>query len=215
MLKRIFFLLGAVISLTSCLDITDNITVKKNGSGTYNRVVDFSQLMESIASFSEDNDTTLNQTKHSLDSTMQSQFEFIKNTAGIKNATLNHNAEKSIYTFSFEFANFNQVNSIFSKIAGLAEHQPFEWKKGKIALAGGIPGYIDAKTPEMGEEDISMMSTYFGEADYHLTMSFPKKVKSSSNSKFKVEETKKLVLVSNFGDILTDPSISKTSVTYK
>lgn len=190
MLKKFWVLLAGAMLLTSCFDVTDKIAVNKDGSGSYDRVINYNSFLSMMSSMGG-GDSARQETWHSIDSGMQAQLRKLKSSGSISNATMSMSADSTVYTLHFDFSNLAAVNSFFynestDETTGEKNKQTefFRMKKGKIEFAGGLPGMFDPAEAENSGEEMEMMASFFSSNQYELQVTVPGKLKKSSNKAF-------------------------------
>ncbi|HNI45657.1 MAG TPA: hypothetical protein PK230_13225, partial [Chitinophagales bacterium] len=105
------FLALVLTSFSACFTMTEEVTLRSNGSGSFARTVDMSQLLGMMSMFMPDS------LKDSLDF---SKMDFNEMTArfvglnGISNVKSDYD-KSGIITLSFDFKNLTALNSAITK----------------------------------------------------------------------------------------------------
>lgn len=149
-MRKIFFLLGLILSLTSCT-FTENITINPDGTGQYVLNMDGSSFMAMIPKDSLGNknqkavDTTfsfkqiLEETKDSVAKLPKEQQDKLKNLANF-NMRMKMNYESKDFLVTMN-TNFNSVAELQNVMDNLGELQ--KMSKGKKTFGGNSTGGMD------------------------------------------------------------------------
>lgn len=211
MLKRNLLLILPLLMLSSCFEVWDRIYIAKDGSGTFQREMNYTELMSMMGSF-DTTGATLPAMKRSIDSTMNALKDRISRTEGITEVTLRPSDDSTIYNIRFNFRNVNSLNKAWRNEEDGSSPAYYSWKKGKLTISGGIPGMISPEpNPEQGESSADMLST----AKYTLDVQAGTKRKASSNKEYKDFGKRGLRYTGSYGDLMKNPALSKTVIVYK
>ena len=199
------FLLFAAVSFlaTGCLDLTDEITLNSNGSGSYVNSMDVTKLMEqmnTLSAFDSTGQMVPNMEK-SLDSTFDEVVKKYKDINGVSDVQLDKSV-KNIYKVSLRFANINVLNDVIDiDKKEDAEKKLYSWTKGKLSRKDG--GVSMASDFLNGYEDNKeMMETYLADMKYNLIYHLPGAVKKMTNNRAILSDDKKTVtLETSFSEL--------------
>jgi hypothetical protein len=196
MKKRLNGLLALCLTLclTACFDITEEVTVAKNGSGSYTQTINAEKMQEQLAFFAA-MDTTgqmVPKLKQGIDSSLRDNWEKFKNIKGISNLKI-ENAKDFVYTVKFDFTDILALNSALNTDKKEAKDKDaYSWKKGKLTRKD-----LGLNLADLGMEDanqqMDMVKGMMGEANYTLIFRLPKAVKSVSNEDAKIGDDKMTV----------------------
>jgi hypothetical protein len=219
MLKNLMLPILAVLSLTSCFDVTDKVTVQKDGSGSYQRVMDYTKSLEGMKAMALENDTALQKFVHSIDSSTRALYEKITSTPGITGEGMDVSENGVVFTLKFKFNALTSLNKAFSNMldeAGSGSNAKgyFTLKKGKLSFLGGVPGIVNPTGKKMDEETLTMMKGMMGEASYGLTIESVGNAKKSS-SKLWTMDGNKFQTSMPLIDLFETPLKSKADLTFK
>jgi hypothetical protein len=213
-----FLLLFSSLTLTGCLDILEELTVKKDGSGSFTYQVDAVKMMEQMASFAA-MDTTgemIPKMKHSLDSTFMSQWEKYKDIKGISNIKVDTSTEY-IYKVSFDFTNFDALNAARNLDQKPENQNAFSFEKGKVTRrnnVGELPANLGGE--DGNEESSAMAKQMLAEMKYKIVFKLPNKVKEVNNKTATISDDKTTVtLETNLGDVIEKKVEIGMEVSYK
>lgn len=217
-MKKIFLMLltaVSLLSLTGCFDITEEITVKKDGSGEYMNKIDASKLADQLQLLAA-MDTTgemIPKLKYSLDSSFSSIWVSYKSIKGISNVKID-TSKDFVYIMTMNYANMEALNEALSKDKSVGQQNLYSWEKGKITRQDIPLNLNDMKSDD--EQQKEMMKGFLKDMTYKIIFHLPNNVKDVSNKAATVSEDKKTVtLEANMLDITEDKVKLGTQVTYK
>ncbi|WP_448518416.1 hypothetical protein [Rhodoflexus sp.] len=111
----ILVLLLAACSLTSCFEVREDITIDKNGAGSYAFLIDMSSskaMIDLAVGMQATKDRTpFNQ----MDSSFAKGIARLSNMEGISNVQPINNREQYIFGMSFDFANIDALNAALNQ----------------------------------------------------------------------------------------------------
>jgi hypothetical protein len=217
-MKKIFLMLLTTVSLlamTGCFDITEEITVNKDGSGVYMSKIDATKMEEQLQLFASI-DTTgqmIPKLKHDLDSSFASAWDTYKNVKGISNVKVD-TSKPYIYIVTLNYANVDALNTALAKDKAVGQQKLYSWEKGKIARQDIPLNMNDMKTDDESQKE--MMKSFLKDMKYTIIFHLPNNIKDNSNKAAILSEDKKTVtLEANLLDITEDKVKLGTQVTYK
>jgi hypothetical protein len=184
---------ASVFTMTACFDITEDITINKDGSGTYVSTTDASKLSEQLGMLAA-MDTTgelIPKLKYSLDSSFSanfSQYAAIKGVSKMKVDT----SKAYIYKVTLDFTDINALNGVINvDKKDDAQKNLYTWVKGKLTRKDSGVGM-----GEMGMEDDQqkeMAKSLLKDMKYTIIYHLPKKVSGMTNKEAKLSDDKKTV----------------------
>ncbi len=185
---------ASVFTMTACFDITEEVTVNKDGSGTYTSVTDASKLSEQLQMLAA-MDTTgelIPKMKFSLDSTFNENFKQYATLKGVSNMKVD-TSKGYVYKVTLDFADINTLNAVMNvDKKEAAQKNLYSWSKGKLTRKdsgiGGM-GEMDMEDESQKEMARSMLTDMKYRIIYHL----PKKVSGMTNKEAKLSNDKKTV----------------------
>lgn len=210
--------LFAVVLLSGCLTIEEHYSFKRNGSGTMEYVVDISELMGLMESFSGDDEEGGGAPPASgMD--MTSEVEALKQLPGISKVKLD-TRKKWVQRISFKFKDVDALNSALNVImadSSGASHTFFRWEGDTLVrtsnrhayeLGAGLSKTEDAGEEEAGEEDGLDLDAMLGSMNYSFSFKFARPITLSGVAEG-VERTdrssREFVLDTDFSVIGKDP----------
>jgi hypothetical protein len=217
-MKKFFSMILVAVSLlsvTGCFDITEEITVNKDGSGQYVNKIDATKMAEQMQMLAA-MDTTgemIPKLKYSLDSSFASTWDTYKNIKGISNVKVD-TSKAYVYIVTFNYANIDALNEALAKDKSVGEQKLYSWEKGKLTRQDLPLNMNDMKTDD--EQQKEMMKTFLAEMKYRIVFHLPNNVKDVSNKAATISDDKKTVTVeANLLEITEDKVKLGTQITYK
>lgn len=217
-MRKLFSLLLAVVVtvfFTSCFDITEEITVKEDGSGNYISRIDatkFAEQMQLFAAFDSTGEL-IPKMKYSLDSTFSVTWDTYKSTKGISNVKIDTSVAY-VYVLNMDYANINALNSAIGKSKSESEQNLYSWEKGKISRKDTPLNLGDMKSEDETQKE--MVEGFLKDMKYTIIYNLPGKVKEQTNKESKISNDKKsVVLECNLLDVIDGKVKLSNEVTYK
>lgn len=185
---------ASVFTMTACFDITEDITVNKDGSGIYVSTTDASKLSEQLSMLAA-MDTTgqmIPKLKYSLDSSFTANFTQYAKIKGVSNVKIDTSKEY-LYKVTLNFADVDALNGVINvDKKDAAQKNLYAWTKGKLTRKdSGIGGM-----GEMGMEDEQqkeMAKSMLKDMKYTIVYHLPSKVSGVTNKEAKLSADKKTV----------------------
>ena len=185
-LARLSALLCLLI-FSGCFDMTEEITVNKNGSGTYKGKIDIRKTVETLRSFMPEDSLKNNK---GLD-TVGSIWKGIDSIPGITEFKEGKEADY-VYTVSFRFANMTALNAALNKnksdkskerYKDLFAFSPgsFSRKDSTFDMAESMKGADSENMSDSAKEAMSMIKAFMGDMKVTEIYHFPGKVSSYTN----------------------------------
>jgi hypothetical protein len=207
-------------TFVGCIDIVEEISMNKKGSGTYKINIDFTDFMAQMEGMSAF-DTTgqmLVQIQRSLDSVFSVKAEEYKKIEGVKNVGLDK-TKKSIYNISFDFSDVAALNKV---MALDAKEKPenttiYSWEKGKLkrnsqglAALGGVGDLTGSGI------DIESMKGYLEKLTFKVIVKLPGKIKEIDNkSALTAQDKTGFTIDTNFKELIEKNVDLNYSIKYK
>ena len=227
LVRSLVFVCCISFPFTSCIDIIEDMILKKDGTGTYAVTIDMGEMMNDpmLKGLMETDEKNKEKNKD-IDSTVQ--LGDLPDSLIAENPDLWKRTKMHIYSNSKEEAFFVKISLDFknvSEIAYLSANINKVMEKAKAnplgeeqASSGGSPGLLNegigyvlngkelvrkTSTPQADEptEDLEMMKSFLGSAEYKMNFEMPGKVKKATFPNAKVVG-KKVSVVIPFLDIL-------------
>ncbi|HRI26634.1 MAG TPA: hypothetical protein PK239_02530 [Chitinophagales bacterium] len=173
----IALLLGLMLFLAGCFDITEEVTFLKNGQSGTNRVtIDMSSMMGMLSMFMPD---SLKESM-SMDNMLQTDMSLYTRISGISNVR-SERIDEYKYAITYDFATIDALNKAQaldnSNDTGLGKiATKFKGKKGKLYRQ---TSYSPGEEAEHDHEidDYKEMFDLMGEPKYRVIYHFPNKIK--------------------------------------
>ncbi len=225
----LFIVVILAISLTSCFDLKEEVTINSNGSGSFIQTIDMGNnpMMQMALNMQSDSAKDDNNGMNKMDSTMEETKAKLSQVKGISNVKTASLTEELKYTIMYDFADVDALNRAINAAKKEKEgevkimEKVYSFKKGKFTRAnnfsmgsnemdlseifGGKKGDDDGEQTEEEKAQVKqMMQMFFGSANYTYIVHVPTKVKSYSNkSNTSVSEDGKTLTMSiPFMDLL-------------
>ena len=202
-MKKIFsaFLLAALLTLTGCFNVTDEITLNEKGGGQYKTTMDASkmiEMMEMMRTLMPDSlkDSPEMNNMNNLGDSLLKAWPALENLSGISRINRAMIAA-SVYEISFQFADISALNRALAARSQKSVNAEggktafYSFEKGKLVCtntmeAAGLGDAMKEIKNEMAgdggkEEDLSMAKSMLGEMTYTIIYNLPGKVTTFSN----------------------------------
>ena len=212
-----FLLLATTIStVTSCFEITEEVSVNKDGSGNYISTINATKLseqMQMLAAF----DTTgemIPKLKYSLDSTFAETFKKYAKIKGISNVKVD-TSEAYIYKVSMDYKDVKALNEVVNlDKKGVERQDLYDWKKGQLTRKDVALNLDDMKMEDESQKE--MAKSMLDGMKYTIIFNLPGKVQKSMNKEAKISSNKKTVtLACNLLDVMDKKVSLGNEVKYK
>lgn len=187
---RTFLFAAIVFTVTGCLDILEEITFNKDGSGTYVTAYDITELVDTYDMLDE-----TGKGRKDLERTLDSTFEDLKKkTARINgvSAVSIDKSKKNITKLRLNFTNITVLNKVLNQDKKLAsEMNLYSQSKGRLSRkASGVSSWLGGNSEE---DDDEMMSSLLSEMKYRIIYHLPNRVKKMTNEDATLSNDKKTV----------------------
>ena len=198
-MKKLFNALLAAFSLltfTACFDITEDVTVNKDGSGIYVSTMDATKLGEQLKAFAAFDSTgeMIPKLKYSLDSTFRDLWTRYSKVKGISNLKIDTSKEY-VYKMTMNFTDFTALNTAINiDKKDATQKDIYTWEKGKVSRKDAAMnlGDLGAGGDDQQKE---MAKGMLKEMTYKTIFRLPNDVKTVSNKAAKIESDKKTVVL--------------------
>ncbi|MGB3007084.1 MAG: hypothetical protein WBC06_11275 [Chitinophagaceae bacterium] len=217
-IKRNLLFIAIAFMITGCWEVTEEITINKDGSGTYVNKLDISKYIEqyeTLSAMDSSNKQMIPDFKKALDSSFRLVVLKYKLIKGVSSAKLDTSIT-NLYTISFNFSDVDVLNmALDSDKKEKTEKELYSWSKGTLVRKGGGVNMIDELTETEGEQN-ELMDSYTSEMHYKLIYHLPGAVKKMSNDNALLSDDKKTVtLETNFNDVKKNAKLLMNEVKYK
>ncbi len=225
-----FFILAFVaLFLTSCFDLKEEVTINKDGSGSFIQTIDLGNNPMMQMALNMESDSSQNEEKrmNKMDSTLAQTKEKLSKVKGISNIKTASSTEGLKYTVMYDFANVDALNAALNAAKEKKEgevqlmQKQYSFKKGeftrinafsmgndKMDLSTIMGGKEDGKEQTEGEKEQmkQMMTMFFNGANYTYIVHVPNQVKSYSNKENTTisEDKKTLTMTIPFLDLMEE-----------
>ncbi|MEM6347095.1 MAG: hypothetical protein AAF927_24690, partial [Bacteroidota bacterium] len=197
-------LIMAVAIAPACLEIEEEVSLNKDGSGSYLMSIDMSEVMGMLQGMMGDNEEALDQAgMGKMDSTLQETANKLRELDGI--SKVKHSVEGFRFSIGYDFSSLAVLNKAQSEgnisalgtgldpsMAGGAEN--FSLAKRTFTRAAAPMDDLMEGMDEDEAGSIEMVKMFLGEASYKMTYRMPGKVKSVSNELSEIQADGKTVV---------------------
>ncbi len=212
-MNKILGIILCSLLLTSCFDISEEISISKTGGGTYQVTMNLSQIKTMMEALKTD---SAKAAEGGVDSFHLGMLKSLKETAdkfriipGLQNVQYSSNQSTSEYTVGFEFNNITALNTAMKEEG---KKDKYIWQKGKFTI---LDIGINPLTQGDGDvENNEMTKTMMADVKYNLKITVPSKVKKTSNADAIVKRNT-LVFNSTLGAIDKSTDVIKMTIKYK
>ncbi len=194
-LLRILVLLSVVIT-PSCLEMVEEISLEKNGSGNYSMAVDMSQMMEMLSGLMGDTDDPTTDAFAQMDSAIQETVKKLRQIEGISNVS--HQSEGYRFSVNYSFssvealnqANLNEDNESAAMLGMSGSNYSLAKR---VFSRQSVP--ISDMLGEMDDEEgmMDMVKMFMADASYKQIYHMPGQVKSAANDNSEISSDKRTV----------------------
>ncbi|RKE89536.1 hypothetical protein [Epilithonimonas arachidiradicis] len=191
------FIFFVFLSLTSCFDIIDKISLKADGSGEYSVILNASKSKTRLQSISKME--TINgkkvPKKSEIDKKLNDASAIFKTVSGISNVKTSFDAENYIIKLSCNFKKIENINAglelLKSKnvIGKMIPTQLYKNNSSEKILVRNKISSFKTEYDKMSSADKEV----FTNATYTSILQFENLIKSQTNSEYKISPNKKAI----------------------
>ena len=205
-----------VLTMSACFEITEEVTVNKDGSGSYTNIMDATKLseqMQMIAAF-DSTGQMVPKLKYTLDSTFAETFKKYAQLKGVSKVVAD-TSKPYIYKVSLNFTDVTALNEVINlDKKDDAMKNVYAWKKGQLTRKDFALNLDDMKMEDESQKE--MAKSMLEGMKYTIILNLPGKVKNSTNKQAKISNDQKTVtLVCNLLDVIDKKVDLGNDVTYK
>jgi hypothetical protein len=199
-MRKLWFLLPLVFSLSSCFDVIEDISLKANGSGSFLYIVNCSQSKSEIASMLK-LDSFMGSRLPSLSEIQQNVSvtrKALSASEGISNVTVTEDYTNYIIEIRGNFASIKDFNNAVKKISigmGAEEtivNEGFNYEGSDTSFARIVSAVLDDKAAKKVEK---LLGANLAKASYTMIIHSEKPIQKVSNSVAKLSPSKKAVML--------------------
>jgi len=196
---------------TSCFDIKEILILKKDGTGTYQFIIDMSQSRAMLSMLENmDNDSTKETSDkkspfEEVDESFEETRSYLEAITGIINVNSIKDEENLLFGIQFEFLNMYSLNKALNRInhkkeEKIAKEQLYFSLSKKIFKRYNTENFTEnlMKSTGMGEGDSLNIAMFFKDLSYSTKYTMPKRIKSMSNPDGILSDDKKTVSVTYY-----------------
>lgn len=201
---KYFFLFCIFLSLTSCFDIIDKISLKADGSGEYAVIVNASKSKTRLQSISKME--TINgkkvPKKSEIESKVNQASSIFKSVSGISNVKTSLDFDNFIIKLSCNFKKIENINSGLEQLKAkniIGKTVPTQLYKQNVAEKTFIRNKIGSYKNEYDKLS-KADKEIFSDATYTSILQFENVIKSQTNNSYTVSPNRKAIKLN--GNIL-------------
>lgn len=190
----VFFLF---LSLTSCFDIIDKISLKSDGSGEYSVILNASKSKTRLQSISKME--TINgkkvPKKSEIDNKLNDASAIFKTVPGISNVKTSFDAENYIIKLSCNFKKIENINAGLELLKSknvIGKMIPTQLYKNNLSEKTFVRNKISSFKTEYDKMS-SADKEVFNNATYTSILQFENTIKFQTNSEYKISPNKKAI----------------------
>lgn len=191
------FIFFVFLSLTSCFDIIDKISLKADGSGEYSVILNASKSKTRLQSISKME--TINgkkvPKKSEIDKKLNDASAIFKTVAGISNVKTSFDAENYIIKLSCNFKKIENINAGLELLKSknvIGKMIPTQLYKNNLLEKILVRNKISSFKTEYDKMS-SADKEVFNNATYTSILQFENLIKSQTNSEYKISPNKKAI----------------------
>ena len=215
-MKKIIWIIIALltISLTSCITIEEHYTVKRNGSGHMEYIIDMSEMASMLEMFSEGQGESEGEDGNPLDGLTEGfggadigdLSDKLKGMEGISNVTQIKGESELYMGVSFDFKSIDALNGAVASLSsgGVSTPIVFDGKKFSRKQTLGDEFKLDEMLGDSEEVDINQMNMFFSQMKYKVSVSFQKPINAiytTGDAKFTDKKHKTMEIETSFKDL--------------
>jgi len=191
------FLFCSFLTLTSCFDIIDKISLKADGSGEYSVILNASKSKTRLQSISKME--TINgkkvPKKSEIDKKLNDASAIFKTVAGISNVKTSFDADNYIIKLSCNFRKIENINVGLEQLKAkniIGKMVPTQLYKNNLSEKMFVRNKISSFKNEYDKMS-SADKEVFDNATYTSILQFENVIKSQTNSGYKISPNKKAI----------------------
>lgn len=216
MFRYLLFAVTIMTTMSACFEITEEVTVNKDGSGKYTSIIDATKLseqMQMLAAFDSTGEM-VPKLKYSLDSTFAETFKKYETVKGISKVVMD-SSKPYVYKVTMDFTNVNALNEAVNlDKKDESMKNLYSWKKGQLIRKDFALNLDDMKMEDESQKE--MAKSMLDGMKYTIIMNMPGKIKSISNKEAKISDDKKTVtLACSLLDVMDKKVNLGNEVSYK
>ncbi len=213
MKKVLIFLWTALVGtlVSGCFEVTEEITLKKNGSGTYQMMVDLGDALSLINLMGQEGPDNL-QMDQTLDQGMQEQIQNLSEIEGISNISSSREEGKILLSYAFDdIAALNEAtansNSLMQEFGNTNQDTGnYDWSK-KLFSRTGVGDLIPQSGSDEFAQGLDMAKMFMKDAQMTTVYHLPRKVKNMTNTDAQLSDDKRTVTLEvSFLDLMEGKS---------
>lgn len=202
-----------LLTVTSCFEITEEVSLRKDGTGIYVSTTDATKALELTKMVGDEAKQNL---KSSLDSIIIEYMENFKSMKGISSVKLD-TSKPFVYRISMNFNNIAALNNAISN-NNKETRDAYTWQIGKLTRMDmpfgiGVDDFDQIFTDDDSQKE--QIKSMLSDLKYTMIWKFPTEIKSMTNKGAELNTDKKsAILKVNFFDIIDKKVSIYNEITY-
>jgi hypothetical protein len=198
--RALLFISVFVFLLSGCFEIVEDITIHKNGTGTFYYTVNMSQSKSRLDGLLKLDSSDGYRVPHrkEIDDNIFKVKTSLEKSPGITNVITTSDWTNYIFTLKFDFNSVNNLNLAVETVSGelASDHKRIPEAMDNFAFTGMIfdrKSHYDAKTqsPKLTAQDREILRN----ASYTCIFRFDNAIKTNSNADAKISKSGKSVML--------------------
>ncbi len=214
---RLLLCCAALLLLSSCFEIVEDIRFQPNYSGSYKGIVNLSASKTQIVAYMKLDSVfgTHVPKQNEVEIEIARKETLLKHCKGIKNASIARDFNNFIFTIKFDFDNLDSFNNAYTIVTS-DKHStvnvfPFS--------AGNKSFSRQDKLQKIASDATKNKNKYprlFEQSKYTAILHFPFEISTCTNSSCKLSNDKKNIFISSsLANLVNHPSFLNTQILFK
>ncbi|NUM31030.1 MAG: hypothetical protein HUU47_01750 [Bacteroidetes bacterium] len=195
----IFFYIFIIVFCSSCFEIIEDVSFKKNGSGTFKYIVNLSQSKAEINSLIKlDSSSGFKIPKiKELNENINKVEQSVKNTQGISNVKVNKDYTKWIFEIVFDFENCTIIETAINNAINAVSNKNSFNVKDLFRFAGVSMqrNMLSLSKQDVKNANKGVLKKILSNANYTTIYRFETAIESHTNKKAKLSSSKKALML--------------------
>ncbi|MEL6536003.1 MAG: hypothetical protein AAFQ98_11355 [Bacteroidota bacterium] len=193
------FILG-LFFLSSCLEIKEQVFLKRNGSGTFTLTIDMSQMKSMMEAMGVNIEDMGEEDPFSgVETDFEDQKAELESIPGVSNARVIPDRNTYAISVAFDFTDIDALNAgankVFQDEDRTADMEYYRYSRGSFERTPYFEHAEQVKDELNNSEDLQGMdpTAFFGEMNYTTVFEFERPVKKMSNDSYSLSADNKSV----------------------
>ncbi|MCX6183229.1 MAG: hypothetical protein NT150_15055 [Bacteroidetes bacterium] len=214
---RLILCFFAVLFLSSCFEIIEDIRFQANYSGTYKVTINMSASKVQINSYMKLDSVFGSHVpkKPEIEKEIQRKENLLKAHKGIKNVLITRDYVSFIFTVKFDFDNLNSFKEAHSILTSDKKTTNDFFPFSQSGNSFNRKDKLQTTAKDMAKKK-KEYAALFTQSTYTSIIHFPKEINTCSNKNCKLSKDKKNMFVSSsLENLVNDPNYLNTQIIFK